>query len=233
MHIFEETFMKPIISNNTNNNIFYHLLCINDGFDRWKRTYAKIINSGLINQIDNIYINLVGTYKYDYLESLNNFYKTIPRIGLNDTNESETLNLLLDFCKSQKGGRVLYLHSKGVKRTYQDNVCKECIQDWIDCMEYFLIEEHQVALDYLRTYSTCGVNLKAMHYSGNFWWATTSHIATLAPCKNAYLYCEQHFLRSARITGSHKMLHWTQVQWPQWLKHRYPRHLYTDKKEII
>jgi hypothetical protein len=233
MHIFDQIFINPNIVHKTNNNIFYHLLCINDGFDRWHRTYTKIINSGLIHYIDNIYVNLVGTNKYQYFNQINSYKKTIPRIGLNDTNESETLNLILDFSKNQTNGRVLYLHSKGVTRTFQKNVCRECIQDWIDCMEYFLIEEHQTALDYLKIYSTCGVNLKAMHYSGNFWWATTEHISKLSPCRNAYLYCEHHFLRSTKASGTHKMLHKTTIHWPQWLSHRYPRNSYTNKPEII
>lgn len=216
-----------------NINVFYHLLCENDGFLRFERTYKKIIKSGLIKKLNNIYVNLVGQNKWVFFNKLILYQKVIPRIGINNDNESETLNLLLNYTKQYTDGYSLYLHSKGVKRTLQPNVCKECIQDWIDCMEFYLIEEHKTALNYLKTHHTCGINLKAAHYSGNFWWASNQYLSTLNPCKNEYLYCEHHFLKANRNNSLHKNLHTTTVQWPGWLKNRYQRHKYTNKQEII
>lgn len=215
------------------NNIFFHLLCENDGYSRFMRTYTKIIRSGLIDHIEHIYLNLAGKHKWFFYDQLTNhkLIKTLPRICINNDNESETLNFLRDFSK-YNDGLSLYLHSKGVTRIFKENVCKECIQDWIDCMEYFLIEKYDIAIQALEHHDTCGINLKKnSHYSGNFWWAKNTYLRNLPPCKNQYLFCEQNFLKLH--LGSNKNLHQTSIGWPAWLKKRYPRNLYTQDEPLV
>ena len=50
-------------------------------------------------------------------------------------------------------------------------------------MEYFLIERPALCLDkiLLQNISTCGVNWKGNHFSGNFWAAACSYIQRLKP----------------------------------------------------
>jgi hypothetical protein len=47
------------------NNIFYHMFCINDAVSRFTRTYSKIVLSGLIDIIDNIYVNCISLFVID------------------------------------------------------------------------------------------------------------------------------------------------------------------------
>jgi hypothetical protein len=234
MDIFEIVFDSPGHTGSSN-NIFYHMLCINDALERFDRTYKKIEYSGLINTIDSIYINCVGSNKKNLCALLSDRFKVKPIIGRNDKNESETLNLLRQFCLSQKNGNVLYLHSKGVTRAFQRGINFYSIQDWIDVMEYFLIEKYDVCLEYLKTYHSCGVNKKIQkctRYSGNFWWCKNSFISNHVPvCKNNRLYCELGFLSNK--SKKHKCLHKTSVGWPAWKHKRYPRFLYTDEPEIV
>jgi hypothetical protein len=106
--------------------------------------------------------------------------------------ESVTLNQMIEDSRIMpENTRILYLHSKGVRHK-QDN---KCIRDWINYMMYFNVEcwrDCQIGLD---LYETIGVNLINQisidtnkykeidwHYSGNFWWARASYIATLEEC---------------------------------------------------
>jgi hypothetical protein len=49
-------------TNKKNNNVFYHMFCINDALARFQKTYKKIEYS-LINDIKHIYVNCVGNHK--------------------------------------------------------------------------------------------------------------------------------------------------------------------------
>lgn len=217
-----------------NINIFYHLYAINDAESRFFRTYNKIVKSGLIDKIKSIRINIVGPNKQYIYNHIHTLDKTVCSVGNNSKNESETLNVLLDYCIQNPIGYSLYLHSKGVKRILEKNICKDCIQDWIDCMEYFLIEEHDIAINYLRSVKTCGINLVARHYSGNFWWARNDYIKTRPRCIDNFMYCELSFLNvKTNRPKRYKNLHTTPVMWPNWRTTRYPRDQYTNKPPLI
>jgi len=96
-----------------------------------------------------------------------------------DLFETPTINLVRQFAIDNPGHNVLYLHTKGITRNYDDSR----IQDWIDMMLHFLIDERCIEL--LNQYDTLGCNLTQLpvvHYSGNFWWATTDYLSKLPVC---------------------------------------------------
>jgi hypothetical protein len=77
---------------------------------------------------------------------------------------------------------ALYLHTKGVTRPGDIFV-----RSWVDYMLYFNMKP--LCIQLLASYDAVGVNLQAepaLHYSGNFWWATSSYMRTLAPCARAH-----------------------------------------------
>lgn len=197
----DDVFIAPKLSSENKKyssetiNIFYHMFCISDAIQRFNRTYRKILLSGLINHIDNIYINCVGSNKINFSNQLSqiNNDKIKVTIGHFDGGEAETLNLLRNFCIENPEGKSLYLHSKGCWRNHRRRrrrgEKKQAVQDWIDCMEYFLIEKYSDCLQYLKQYDTCGIlvgrpprNRKASGYRGNFWWTNNSYVRLLAPC---------------------------------------------------
>lgn len=162
------------------NNIFYHLFSVDNSIEKFDRTYKKIEKSGLIDDIDKIYVNCVGVLKNDFGTVLSGYNKVVVSYGNYDRSEEDTLNLLRTFCINNQTGNSLYLHSKGILHKNNQNV-----QDWIDCMEYFLIEEHKLCLSYLETHDTCGINIQdkpSSHYSGNFWWAKNHYVSKLNVC---------------------------------------------------
>jgi len=231
---FNETFST---FNKDNINIFYHLFTINDYIDRFNRTYKKITDSGLIQNINLIHINIVGPNQLEANNLIKNNDKVKCYFGTNDKNESETLNLMRQFCIDNPYGYSLYLHSKGVNRQNDPHITvKEGLQDWIDCMEYFLIERYQDCFKILnRAYNNCGinymnanmcgVNLEGWHYSGNFWWTTNKYLSTTEPCKDEYMYCEIKFLFSG-VNPVPYQLHSSKFPWWQWFHRRYKREEY-------
>lgn len=176
------------------------MFCINDFLERFNKTYKKIEFSGLLEDIQSIRVNCVGPKKKECVEILkNNYSKVILTIGLNDFSEAETINLARDFAINNTNGNILYLHSKGVSNHSQKPECKkQAIYEWIDAMEYFLIENYSDCLDALLEHDTCGVFLNHNHnsffYAGNFWWATNKYIASLPYCDpNNRFYSESRF----------------------------------------
>jgi hypothetical protein len=153
--------------------VFYHLYCVNDHLLRFLKTYDKIVNSGLIQKCDNIFVNLTGPEKDKAGLLLKHLQKIKISFSDNDASEIDTLDFLWEKSKSEDF-YALYLHCKGVTKTDNPN-----IQYWIDYLEYFNIEKHDLCLEKLKNYDTCGVEIKDnpyTHYCGNFWWANSSYI---------------------------------------------------------
>jgi hypothetical protein len=92
------------------------------------------------------------------------------------TYELETINLIKTFSERQNC-EILYLHTKGITNN-TDN-----IKDWTSMMLYFLVDKSDQCIEYLKEYDAVGCNLitdtKTPHFSGNFWWSTSSYIKTL------------------------------------------------------
>jgi hypothetical protein len=218
---FDQVFTQDNQVINSNNNIFYHMFCINDAVQRFLTTYEKIENFGLINHIQNIYINCVGPNKIDFSKQIiqqKNIHKLVISVGSYDKGEAETLDLLRNFAIKNPTGNILYLHSKGVWRlnntkaikdfTISSEQLKTNVQSWIDCMEYFLIEKYKDCFNYLdiENYETCGIFFKQDNYiknspslyCGNFWWSKNLYIRKLKPClRNNRWNAEYRFLSPA------------------------------------
>ncbi len=157
-------------------NIFYHLPDINDSLQRFLKTYEKIQNSELLKKINNIFvITNIPSVKILNLEKVN----FIVHENQVFTNEHETIWYMHDYAKNNEG-YSLYLHSKGCSRLKQN---QKSIQDWINLMEYFLINKHELCFSKLEEgHSSVGVNYRIKpkpHYSGNFWWASNEYLRTI------------------------------------------------------
>jgi beta-1,4-mannosyl-glycoprotein beta-1,4-N-acetylglucosaminyltransferase len=93
--------------------------------------------------------------------------------------EIPTINKMRQFAIENPNAKVLYLHTKGISNP------SNCINDWIDMMLYFLLQES--CIKSLNIYDTVGCNyqndnINPAHYSGNFWWATSKYLSKLPVC---------------------------------------------------
>lgn len=153
------------------------MYCDNDYQERFRKTYNKICQSGLLDKVDQIFVN-INNKKLQDISSILLDKVIVSNYSTSSDSEQDTLNLLRRKCAELEDGNVLYLHCKGVTKPHDKNV-----QSWIDYMEYFNIEQHSKCLDMLKIYDTVGVNLQedlsrnvGKHYSGNFWWSRVKYI---------------------------------------------------------
>ena len=207
-------------------NIFYHLLCINDGVDRFTKTYDKIKKYKLLESTEKIFVNCVGEHQLKFSESISHLPKVEIILGKNDKNESETINLMREFAINNDGFS-LYLHAKGVWRTHENNICDECINSYVDFMEFFLIEKYYHCVELLKEYKSCGCNKGGIrHYVGNFWWARNDYIASLPKCDDTRKAPESFICCG---DGCHKDLFRPKIGWPDYFKKVLPRDSYESK----
>jgi hypothetical protein len=147
--------------------------------------------------------------------------------------ELPTLQFLYDTAHKHPEKNILYLHTKGVGKPINP-----CIEDWVEYMCYFNIEQWKKSNEMLLFYDTCGVDLYdviSLHYSGNFWWAKASYILTLPP-PNVFRYypnllnSERHnqefWICHHRVQGKFTGLWNSQIDCFQRHLHLYPRHNY-------
>ena len=172
------------------NAIFIHCAILERVDERIHQYLTKIVQSELIDHVEYIFISVIGDYdKIPFIKYTNDkiiLLKSSP--NLTDY-ELPTLQVLYDFCMNHEDYNVLYLHTKGVGK--EINLC---IEDQVEYMTYFLIEKWRNAVQLLEQYKTVGVDLRnepTLHYSGNFWWATSKYISGL-PCPREFNSLERY-----------------------------------------
>ena len=172
------------------NVIFWHICGLDNYYKIIIEQYSSIISSGLINDIDKIYITYVGKN----INELDKFLSLHPKLSLHVYNddvlqfERPCLHSLYDWSK-YNNANILYIHSKGI-RWLCDGGRVANIFAWRRMMEYFLIHNYKSCLAKLDRYDCVGCNFinppdrikketHAAHFSGNFWWTKTSWIRKL------------------------------------------------------
>ena len=165
----------------------YHVFCKNDWKIVFQSQIQSLVNSGLLVKIEKLYLTII----YNNEEDLNFINSKINNLNIeihyttntNDEDEFPALNLIKEL--SEKNDCYLfYIHTKGVSidesnmKFYHNSVdlnhLKNCVDDWREYMEYFIIKNHELCVNSLVNYDACGVNLvkePTKHFSGNFWWA--------------------------------------------------------------
>lgn len=229
------------------NVIFWHIcgLCnykyvVNSQFNRIKR-------SGLLNDIDKIYVTYLGKKRTDIdfllqksdkiiLDKYDSYIQHYERVCLHS---------LHDFAK-QNHSNVLYIHAKGVSEQYKhEKLIRSNINRWRQMMEFFLIDNYKDCLRLLNendALGCCLVNSKsndlniggeehAYHFSGNFWWSKTEYIKTLPRIREdivgnlasncAYHLCERWILQK-----------WPNVKLVELYKDPYNTHFYGMAPDI-
>ena len=146
----------------------------------------KINSSGLINVIDNVFINNIGIpIENKYNTFLETNIKTNDKYILTNYSENPllyenpTINAVKRFSEENPDSYILYLHTKG--NSYDNDI--QSINDWTDMMLYFLVEKYDKCTNKLDSdIQTVGCNYSELpykHYPGNFWWAKSSYVKTL------------------------------------------------------
>lgn len=169
------------------------------------RQWHRMIKYGLVDKVEKIIICKVGNAPIGLKYLLEHPKVKVIDCGPIG-HEYETTSRMRLWAKSlvdNHDALVLYIHNRGSTRSPN-----EITQKWTQCMEHFLISRHNICISQLKNgkltvgcalikhfcerekqpsqlenmmFSKNGRPKKrgVWHYTGNFWWAKASYIATL------------------------------------------------------
>jgi hypothetical protein len=202
---------------------FYFICCIGNYLDVVKDQIYKLINSKLYEKSNKIYC-FVCKITPQILELLYKYNKFIIIATSENLYEKYAINNINTYL--QGSYYLYYIHSKSVTHT------NKCYNDCRKLCDYFTIIKWENNLKLLSNFDCVGINLRIfpkMHFSGNYWWTKSEHIAKLLlPISNNYLAPEM-FICSNNLT-KYVSIH------QSYTKHfntEYPESKYVDKEDFI
>lgn len=164
--------------------VFYHLACLAG----WEEVFAEQMHLLSESGYRALRLSVVGAQT---LERVNTICEAIgvqispifqsPELALFET---PCLRAIEDYARNHVG-YVLYLHSKGVS-----DPANELKRRWRRLMMTELVGAWESRMLELPHYDAIGVNWREMppisHFSGNFWYASTNYLRTLADFETYY-----------------------------------------------
>jgi hypothetical protein len=167
----------------------------------WKRSLQILLNaikkSNLYKNTNIIRLGIVNDSGIIINDSILEDKKfDIIHTGNSEQYERPTLLHMRNMAEFDKNTVYYYLHTKGISHFGKDN--EQCIIDWINLMLYWNIENWRIAVEKLKTYDTYGCNDVGWHYSGNFWWATNTHIMNLPNHIEEYYVAPEDWIQKNR-----------------------------------
>lgn len=183
---------------------YLHILCINHYFELISEQLKIIINSGLYDEVENIFVGVLG--ENQELKKVQALFEEYPKFIIAEYStdrgkfEFQTLKILKDHADKAKGNYYgFYIHTKGVtwpkpKEGDPITISKSGISSdqaynggkyLFDYANYFILQEWKDNVFELdKGYETCGIQLRPKrefpcHYSGNAWWFNSGYIKIL------------------------------------------------------
>lgn len=180
-------------------HIFYHVFPRFNWCDLLQDQLSRIFESGLYDNIESLNIILLSSDRrnLEWLKSITERFQKIHVILDENEHLAErvTLSKINDFAKEREENEmVLYMHTKGISYFLDEDYSlsgsfRRKQISWRKYMEHFNINLWKNAEKVLSSgfWDAYGVNLgnasdyynHHIHYSGNFWWATTDYLSSL------------------------------------------------------
>lgn len=169
----------------------YHIGCvgkhymdiITEQLDILKKSKLYIIMKKLVIFISN-YNEKRDKNLLVFLKNYDTKKKFILHISKENKMEKFAINTFRDYIDDEN--YVFYFHSKGVSRNKD-----YYIENWRKILDFYTLEKWLLSVNLLQKYDATGAFLclyPSIHFSGNFWWATTKYLKTLPKfCGNFYL----------------------------------------------
>ncbi len=159
---------------------FIHVAAVNDWLELLRNQIDKAARSGLLAQCGTIWLGVVGP-DASVLDQITGFPPCV-KVAFHRRNlleyEFPTLQFLQDHCRAHQGF-VWYAHLKGVVNRDPGQ------KAFRSRLEEFVLVHHRVAAEKLsegyRVAAGFGSDDNRWPVPGNFWWATSGHIASLPP----------------------------------------------------
>jgi len=170
--------------------VVYHIFCKNNWEKVVDRQMKRLKDSGLYEAAEILWVT-VNENGQD-MEPLKNIFSKYPKFKIefckNNDFEYPGIKKVYDLGRAHSRLKILYFHAKGVSNNYKKTDSKEIseqkvknIKQWVECLEYFLIDRWKESLDKLGSYDNVGVTCNNGWYWGNFWWTQSKHINKKIP----------------------------------------------------
>lgn len=172
--------------------IYFHICTLGDFPGIITNIMNTLQNSGILHEVDKVRYIVVGNSASTVHEIMTKYTNTecLGTYTSCELYERVTLHRLRSDCQQMtKPAHILYLHSKGVSKT--DHAMTQMIDRWVQSMlEGLLMYRYlcwrclETGADVVGSFLLSGFRLDTgelmpNHFSGNFWWATSSHVARL------------------------------------------------------
>ena len=173
-------------------DVYIHIGVLNNVNEVLSNILNTIHNSGLYNNCESIYLCVNGDYNKLEYDDCDKYELIINDLNIEDSRmEFPTLDLIKKN-SNIRNNKILYLMTKGVTKPSNINIKQQ-----LDMLLYFNVDKWEDRLNELSSYDCTGVNLNGnktdldhdpltwgygkapLHYSGNFWWTTPTHVNKL------------------------------------------------------
>lgn len=162
---------------------FYHVSMMNHWREVVREQMNLIVQSGLHNKVNRIYIGAVGSKEMlrELVDMIKGTKFVVAAYSDNlQAYEYPTINLVKQYSKTHENYDCFYIHTKGVSQPAH----REGGDYWRQFMNYFNLEKWRDCKDGLleNELAGCGWRDESIfnrHYSGNFWWARGEYIKSL------------------------------------------------------
>jgi hypothetical protein len=166
-------------------HVFYHLACIGN----WQQVFLEQTEQLQRNGFQQIDLTMLGTQANAQTAAAicagSHISGQIIFHAAERTYFERPAMLAIEAYAQHHAGYVLYLHSKGVS-----NAADETKAKWRRLMMRELVENWEQCVLQLPYYDIIGVNWRDMppisHFSGNFWYASTRYVRSLADFAHYY-----------------------------------------------
>lgn len=171
---------------------YYHVWLVNHYQEVVKEQIKCLVDSGLYEATEKIYIGCLGEYKN--LLKLQEIIKPYSKIVVEEFStdkkafEFHTLNILKEHAdQTTENYYLYYFHAKGLSFAKNDD--EEAYaggMHWRRSMDNWILTKWKDNIEMLdKGYETCGTQIRVRdfpkHYSGNYWYAKSEYIKLLPP----------------------------------------------------
>lgn len=157
----------------------YYICCMGNYKEIIEEQMESIQRSGLYAKVKTIFC-FICQFQQDVMDVLEPYMSKLKIIS---TTENLYERYALENYQSHIPATtrvyyMFYFHTKGVSRPL-----KTIFHQTRKCLDYFILERHELCIFWLNhSYDAVGVSLSLypkLHFSGNFWWAKSTHMNRL------------------------------------------------------
>lgn len=173
----------------------YYVGCLGHYKDILHEQLKCIVDSGLYKKTHKL-ILFISMYN-DHVQDIVKHYDIDDKCVLVKSDQNLYEKFAINNYKSyidKDEYYIYYIHTKAVSKSI-DSVFDRRRR----ILNFYTIQLHELNLELLKIYDAVGCSLTrfpSIHFSGNFWWATSEHVKKLSNVGNDYLAPEMYICNS-------------------------------------